>query len=82
MNVFPTADGGTYATVISQHNNLLHVLEIKLRPNALNNRYSFLFRVIEDDETSIEMFRKEIDYKFPIGFDTTGLTIRGLAITN
>lgn len=82
VNVFPTADGGTYATVISQHNNLLHVLEIKLRPNALNNRYSFLFRVIEDDETSIELFRKEIDYKFPVGVDTTGLTIRGLAITN
>ena len=75
-----TKDGGMYATLTVQKDSMLFILEVKLRANSPDRRVEMVFRVIEDTENSIELFRKEVNYDLPIEYDATGLALYGFAI--
>ena len=75
-----TKDGGMYATLTVQKDSLLFILEVKLRANSPDHRVEMVFKVIEDSEVMIELFRKEVNYDLPIEYDATGLALYGFAI--
>ena len=75
-----TKDGGMYATLMVQKDSLVFVLEIKLRVNNPDRRIEMTFKVIEDTDLMLELYRKEVTYEFPVEYDETGLALYGLAI--
>ena len=75
-----TKDGGMYATLTVQKDSLLFVLEVKLRVNSPDRRVEMMFKVIEDTDLMLELYRKEVTYNFPVEYDETGLALYGLAI--